>query len=131
VPVRPGSEEYLDSEKYEAKERALDGPLLPLVKRLNEIRRAEPALQRIENLYWLETENDNLVAYAKGNIIVVVNIDPHSVSEGACTVPVALRYPPAFDAQELLSGQLFTWRAGRNYVRLQPGKSHVIKVRTP
>ena len=41
---------------------------------------------------------------------------------------VALRFPPAFDARDLLSGQTFTWRAGRNYVRLPPGKSHVIKV---
>ena len=48
VPVAHGSEEYLDSEKYEVKERRLDGPLLPLVKRLNEIRRAEPALQHFD-----------------------------------------------------------------------------------
>jgi starch synthase (maltosyl-transferring) len=130
VPVRPGSEEYLDSEKYEAKARALDGPLLPLVQRLNEIRRTEPALQQIGNLYWLETENDQIVAYAKGNVIVVVNIDPFTESEGVCTVPVALRFPPAFDGRELISGQTFTWRAGRNYVRLPPGKSHVIRVHT-
>ncbi len=64
-PSRNGSEEYLDSEKYEVKRRALDGPLLPLVARLNALRRAEPALQRLENLRWLETENDQLVAYAK------------------------------------------------------------------
>src|SRR5205823_9067334 len=49
VPVREGSEEYLNSEKYEAKGRSLDGPLLPLVKRLNEVRRANPALQRLDN----------------------------------------------------------------------------------
>jgi starch synthase (maltosyl-transferring) len=128
VPAHPGSEEYLDSEKYEAKERALDGPLLPLVRKLNEIRRAEPALQRVENLRWLETENDELVAYAKDDVIVVVNLDPFDVQEGACVVPVALGYPPAFDARDLLSGQAFTWRAGRNYVRLAPGKSHVVKV---
>jgi starch synthase (maltosyl-transferring) len=128
VPVRLGSEEYLDSEKYEAKTRTLDGPLLPLVRRLNEVRRAEPALQRLENLYWLETENDQLVAYAKDDVIVVVNIDPYNEREGVCTVPVALRYPPAFDARDLLSGETFMWRAGRNYVRLPPGKSHVIKV---
>ena len=48
-------EEYLDSEKYEVKQRALDGPLLPLVARLNEIRRAEPALQRLDNMRLLET----------------------------------------------------------------------------
>jgi starch synthase (maltosyl-transferring) len=128
VPVRPGSEEYLDSEKYEVRERSLDGPLLPLVRRLNEIRRAEPALQRLGNVRFLETENDQLVAYAKDDVLVVVNIDPTSTQEGVCIVPVALRFPPAFDARELLSGQTFTWRAGRNYVRLPPGKSHVIKV---
>ena len=50
VPVREGSEEYLDSEKYETKQRALDGPLLPMVRRINEIRRENPALQRLENV---------------------------------------------------------------------------------
>ena len=128
VPLRPGSEEYLDSEKYEVKKRRLDGPLLPLVQRLNEVRRAEPALQRIGNLFWLETENDQLVAYAKDDVIVVVNVDPYDEREGVCIVPVALRFPPAFDALDLVTGQTFTWRAGRNYVRLPPGKSHVIKV---
>jgi starch synthase (maltosyl-transferring) len=130
VPVRPGSEEYLDSEKYESKARTLDGPLLPLVRTLNAIRRSERALQRIDNLQWLETENDQLVAYAKADVIVVVNIDPFDVQEGVCVVPVALRFPPAFDARELLSNELFTWRAGRNYVRLPPGKAHVLKVKT-
>src|SRR6185503_14311118 len=87
VPVTAGSEEYLDSEKYEVKQRTLDGPLLPLVRRLNEIRRSELALQRLENLRWLETENDQLVAYAKDDVIVVVNIDPFGDREGVCTVP--------------------------------------------
>ncbi len=66
VPVREGSEEYLDSEKYELKRRKLDGPLLPLVQRLNELRRAEPALQRFENLRLLETHGDHVFAYVKG-----------------------------------------------------------------
>jgi starch synthase (maltosyl-transferring) len=128
TPLRAGSEEYLDSEKYEIKRRALDGPLLPLVQRLNEIRRAHPALQRVENLHWLETENDQLVAYAKDDIVVVVNIDPFNEQEGVCVIPVALGYPPAFGARDLLGVQAFTWRAGRNYVRLGPGKSHVIAI---
>jgi starch synthase (maltosyl-transferring) len=128
VPVRAGSEEYLDSEKFEAKQRTLDGVLLPLVQRLNEVRRAEPALQRLENLRWLETENDALVAYAKDDVIVVVNLDPFTERAGACVIPVALGWPPAFEATDLLNGQQFTWRAGRNYVRLGPGQSHVIKV---
>ena len=50
VPVHDGSEEYLNSEKYEARDRALDGPLLPLVARLNEVRRENPALQRLDNI---------------------------------------------------------------------------------
>jgi starch synthase (maltosyl-transferring) len=129
VPVRPGSEEYLDSEKYEVKQRTLDGPLLPLIRRLNEIRRAEPALQVVNNIRWLETENDQLVAYAKDDIVVVVNIDPYSRQEGVCIIPVALGYPPAFDGQELLSGETFTWRAGRNFVGLGPGQAHVVKIR--
>jgi starch synthase (maltosyl-transferring) len=128
VPVRPGSEEYLDSEKYEVRRRSLDGPLLPLVQRLNEVRRAEPALQRIENLRWLESENDNLVAYAKDDIICVVNLDPFAVQEGVCIVPVALGFPPAFEVTDVLGEETFTWRAGRNYVRLGPGKSHLLKV---
>jgi starch synthase (maltosyl-transferring) len=128
VPVRPGSEEYLDSEKYEVKQRTLDGPLLPLIARLNEIRRAEPALQRVDNLRWLETESDRLVAYAKDDLLCVVNLDPFAEREGVCVVPVALGFPPAFDARELLSEATFTWRAGRNYVKLGPGKSHLLKV---
>jgi starch synthase (maltosyl-transferring) len=128
VPVRPGSEEYLDSEKYEVRQRTLDGPLLPLVQRLNELRRSEPSLQWLDNLRWLETENDRLVAYAKGDVVVVVNIDPFDEREGVCTIPVALGFPPAFDVRDLLGGQAFTWRAGRNYVKLPPGKAHILKV---
>jgi starch synthase (maltosyl-transferring) len=129
VPVRPGSEEYVDSEKYEAKQRTLHGPLLPLIERLNAIRRAEPALQVVDNLRWLETENDLLVAYVKDDIVCVVNLDPAAEREGVCIVPVALGLPPAFEVRDLLEGGAFTWRAGRNYVRLGPGQSHLLKVR--
>ena len=128
VPLRPGSEEYLDSEKYEVRRRSLDGPLLPLVQRLNAVRRAEPALQHVENIRWLETENDLIVAYAKDDVVCVVNLDPFTEREGVCVIPVALGFPPAFDAQDLLTGESFMWRAGRNYVRLPPGKSHLLKL---
>jgi starch synthase (maltosyl-transferring) len=128
VPVRSGSEEYLDSEKYEARKRSLDGPLLPLVGALNRARRAEPALQVVDNLRWLETENDALVGYAKDDVVCVVNVDPHLSQAGACVIPVALRFPPAFPVRDLVTGDTFTWRAGRNYVELPPGGSHVLKV---
>ena len=65
VPVREGSEEYLNSEKYETWERRLDGPLLPAIRRLNEIRRENAALQHVRNVTFLETHNDAIVAYVK------------------------------------------------------------------
>jgi starch synthase (maltosyl-transferring) len=134
APVREGSEEYLDSEKYELKQRALDGPLLPLVRGVNAARRANRALQRIDNIRFLETENDQLIAYAKqerdpdNTVIVCVNLDPLSPQEGVCIVPVELGLPPAFGAEEVLSDRAFSWRIGRNYLRLDPGQSHVLKV---
>jgi starch synthase (maltosyl-transferring) len=132
VPVRAGSEEYLDSEKYELKQRKLDGPLLPLVRRLNEIRHENPALQRFANLTLLETESDHLFAFFKrrgGNdVAVVVNTDPFDDREGLAIVPASLGLPPVFPATELLSGERFTWSTGRNYVRLGPGQSHVLRV---
>jgi starch synthase (maltosyl-transferring) len=132
VPVRPGSEEYLDSEKYEAKQRRLDGPLLPLVQKLNEARRANPALQRLENVRFLEAENEQLFAYLKREganvVIVVVNLDPKAAHEGATVIPAGSGLPPAFPVRDLLTGDTFTWHIGRNYVRLAPGQSHLLRV---
>ncbi len=125
VPVRDGSEEYLHSEKYELKDRALDGPLLPMVAAVNRARREHPALQRLSNVTFLETENDALIAYAKqapgDTVITVVNLDPHNLQEGLAVVPAQLGIPPIFTVCDLLSGERYQWRLGRNYVRLQPG----------
>jgi starch synthase (maltosyl-transferring) len=132
--VREGSEEYLDSEKYEVKQRALDGQLLPLVTRLNQIRRDSPSLQRLANVNFLETENDALIAYAKqapGEILlVVVNIDPHAAQQGVVTVPAHLGTAPAFTVRDELSGEKYDWRLGRNYVGLHPWgrQAHVFRV---
>jgi starch synthase (maltosyl-transferring) len=134
VPVREGSEEYLDSEKYEAKERVLDGPLLPAIGRLNAARRDNPALHHLSNVWFLETENDALIAYAKrsgGNIVVVVvNLDPHQTQEGVAVVPAELGTPPAFSVHDLLADEHYQWRIGPNYVRLEPGvrQAHVLRV---
>ncbi len=132
VPVREGSEEYLDSEKYELKQRKLEGPLLPLIRRLNEIRRAHPALQRLDGLVWLETHSDDLIAYAKrrdGDVVItVVNLDPAVSREGLCIVPHDLGLPDAFRAADLLTGTTYRWRTGRNYVGLPAGGAHVISV---
>ena len=102
MPVREGSEEYLDSEKYELKERTLDGaPLLPLVGRLNEIRRENPALQRVDNITFLETREraaDRLreARPATTPIVTVVNLDPFVAHEGVAILPASLGLPPAF-----------------------------------
>jgi len=132
VPVREGSEEYLDSEKYEVKKRILAGPLLPLIRRLNEIRRAHPALQRFENLVWLETQNDELIAYAKqegdDTVITIVNLDVSEPREGLCIVPPSLGLQPEFGATDLLTGTVYAWRTGRNFVGLPPGGAHVAAV---
>ena len=128
VPAAAGSEEYHDSEKYELKRRSLDGELLPLVQRLNTIRREHAAFQRLENLRWLDTENEQLVAYAKDDALVVVNVDPRHPQEGVAIVPAALGLPPAFTVRDLLADADFHWRIGRNYVRLDPGQSHILHV---
>jgi starch synthase (maltosyl-transferring) len=131
TPVREGSEEYEHSEKFEVRERTLEGPLLPLMRKLNEARRENPALQELSNVTFLETANEALIAYAKqsvGNtLITVVNIDPHQVQEGVAVVPAGLGLPPVFTVRDLLTGERFGWRIGPNYVRLEPGvrQAHV------
>jgi starch synthase (maltosyl-transferring) len=134
VPVKEGSEEYLDSEKYEVKQRELDGALLPEIARINRIRRENEALQHLSNIVFLDTENDGLIAYHKrwgdNAIIVVVCLDPHRVQEGVAVVPAWLGLPPAFAVEDLLGGGRYDWRLGRNYVRLGPGErmAHVLRV---
>jgi starch synthase (maltosyl-transferring) len=133
VPVREGSEEYMDSEKYEAKKRALNGSLLPLVQRVNLARRENPALQQLDNITILETENDNLFGYLKrtgdNTVICVVNLDPAATQEGVCLLPMASGVAPTYRVRDLLADDAeWTWHVGRNYVRLGPGQSHLLAV---
>ncbi len=136
VPVHDGSEEYLNSEKYEVRERSLDGPLLPLVARLNAVRRENPALQRLDDVTFVETENPELLAYVKrhgrNTVFCIVNLDPVLPREGVAIVPAALGLPPTFRVRDLLDDTLYTWHVGRNYVRLEPGtrQAHVLRVET-
>ncbi|HEY5142374.1 MAG TPA: alpha-1,4-glucan--maltose-1-phosphate maltosyltransferase [Solirubrobacteraceae bacterium] len=133
-PAREGSEEYRDSEKFQLRERALDGPLLPLIGHLNTIRRENPALQRFANVRFLATHNDMLLAYAKGAgqelVIVVVNLDPRNAQEGLISVPYELGTAPVLETTDLLDGARHHWRLGGNYVRLDPAErpAHVLRV---
>jgi starch synthase (maltosyl-transferring) len=132
VPVRPGSEEYLNSEKYELKQRKLDGPLLPLAAKLNAARRENEALQWLDPLTILETENERLFAFLKrrgeNTVVTVVNLDPTATQVGVCVVPVSTGLPPAYPVRDLLTDDTWTWRIGRNYVKLGPGQSHLLKI---
>jgi starch synthase (maltosyl-transferring) len=133
VPLRPGSEEYLDSEKYEVKQRAIEGPLLPLIRRLNEIRRANRSLQRVDNIRFLETANDSLIAYVKQSpsdtLVITANIDPVGSREGLVMVPPEVGLPGSFAVQDLLSDDTYAWRTGGNFVGLAPGQAHILHVR--
>ena len=134
VAVQPGSEEYLHSEKYEIRERALDGPLLPMIARLNEIRRAHPALQELSNITFLDTGNDGIVAYVKqtgtDTVICIVCLDTTTAQESLVNLPASLGLAPTFTAHDLLSGERYRWHIGHNFVRLAPGwrQAHVLTV---
>jgi starch synthase (maltosyl-transferring) len=134
--LHEGSEEYLDSEKYEVKKRALDGPLLPFIQKLNQARRDNRALHHLSNVTFLDTANDALIAYAKhseGNtVIAVVNLDPYQAQEGVAVVPAHLGLPPTFTVHDLLTDERFQWRIGPNYVRLEPAvrQAHLARVET-
>jgi len=133
-PLREGSEEYRHSEKYELKARTLDGPLLPMIGRLNQVRRDSPALQELSNVTFLGTYNEGLIAYAKQSagetIICVVNLDPHQPQEGAAVIPASLGLPPSFTVCDRLTDERFQWHIGHNYVGFEPGvrQAHVLEV---
>ena len=135
VAVKAGSEEYLHSEKYEAASRTLDGPLLPMIARINEARRAHPALQELPNVTFLDTGgNEAIIAYAKQTgpdiVVCVVNLDPHQPQECLVTVPASLGVPPTFTVVDELSGERYQWHIGQNFVRLAPGwrQAHILSV---
>ncbi|MCK0508382.1 alpha-1,4-glucan--maltose-1-phosphate maltosyltransferase [Aromatoleum anaerobium] len=131
VPREPGSEEYLNSEKYQLREWDLDRPdsLAALIGRVNRVRRDNPALHANTSLRFLAIDNDQLIAYSKtadagDNIIVVVaNLDPHNVHSGWLELDLdAFGIAPgtSFQMHDLLSGARYLWSSARNFVRLDP-----------
>jgi starch synthase (maltosyl-transferring) len=133
VALRPGSEEYRDSEKYECRPGQVGGELGPLVRRCNEIRRASPVFRRIDDVTFVDTADEQLVGYVKGRgadaVVVCVNLDPHHEREGLLAVPDSLDLPDPLGVVDLLSGATHDWRIGGNYVRLPPGGAHVLAQR--
>jgi len=136
-PRHPGSEEYLDSEKYQVRHWDLDRPdsLADLVARVNAIRREFPALQQNRTLRFHHVDNDQLLAYSKtsdagtdgsgrtGPILMVVNLDPEVAQAGTVHLDLdALRLDPseAFVVHDLLTDARHEWSGADNFVRLDP-----------
>jgi starch synthase (maltosyl-transferring) len=134
VAVGPGSEEYLDSEKYQIKIRDWNQPghLKALITRVNEIRREQPALQHNATLAFHGADNPALLWFSKrapGNplsrVFVVANTDPRWAQHGLVQVPIwelAIDPHSAFVVEDLLDGSRYTWRGEWNYVRLDPAE---------
>jgi starch synthase (maltosyl-transferring) len=138
----PGREEYLDSEKYQFKERDWNAPgnIKDWISRLNKIRKQNRALQLYTNLRFYHAENEAILFYSKMTeardniILVVVNLDPHRKQNSFVHVPVeqfGQMESDEYRVQDLLSGATYTWRGQRNYVELDPPvqPAHIFLVR--
>jgi starch synthase (maltosyl-transferring) len=140
--VRPGSEEYLDSEKYQIRHWDIDNPdsLRSLIARVNHIRRENPALQGDWSLRFHPVDNDQLIVYSKATedlsniIVVVVNLDPHHTQSGWVDLPVdAFQLDPRrpYQVHDLLTDARYFWHGSHNYVELNPQAmpAHIFRIR--
>ena len=142
IPYQPGSEEYLNSEKYELKHYDLDSPrsLKDLIARVNRIRKENPALQSNRNLRFHKTDNPSLICYSKATddlsniIIVIVNLDSFHAQTGFIDLDLrslGLETTQSFQVHDLLGEGRYLWRGSRNYIELTPESlpAHIMKVR--
>ena len=140
LPMREGSEEYLDSEKYQIKPRDWNraDSLRELIARVNHIRRDHPALQTNAGLNFYNTDNSNFLWFSKSagasRVFVVANIDPHWTQHGWVQMPVwelGIGGRERYTVEDLLDGAQYTWRGEWNYVRLEPATkvAHIFVIR--
>ena len=136
--VREGSEEYLDSEKYQLRQWWLDDPhsLAPLLARLNQIRRSQPALQHLRTLRFHAADSEGLLCYTKTDplgvgdpVLCVVNVDARQRHAGYVHVDptslgIGLGHDDGFEVHDLLGGGVYHWRGWHNFVDLTPGRGH-------
>jgi starch synthase (maltosyl-transferring) len=154
VAVKPGSEEYLDSEKYQIRVRDWAAAekegrsLAPYLTRLNEIRRDHRALQLLRNVTIHSSDDDSILVFSKtamaspgsgggdeDTVIVVVNVDPHAVRETTVRLnmpALGMDWHDHFAVHDEITGQSWTW-GEQNYVRLDPytEPAHILTVRRP
>ena len=141
APGKTESEEYLDSEKYQIRQRNRNAPgsLVPLITQLNAIRHANPALQSNTSVRFHPTDNPQLICYSKTSpdknnvILVIVNLDPVYGQTGWTDIdPIALGLTPGqgYLVDDLLTGAQYTWSDRRNYVALHPGTqpAHIFRI---
>jgi starch synthase (maltosyl-transferring) len=144
TPVASGSEEYLNSEKYEIRAWDLDrmDSLSELIAQVNRARRQNPALQVSARPRFQVTDNDMLIAYAKATedlanvVITAVNLDHRYVQSGWVTLDLDELGIPAgepYVVEDLLTGSRFTWSGPTNFIRLDPATlpAHILVVRLP
>lgn len=144
--VKPGSEEYLDSEKYELRPRDFAGALAegrslePFLTRLNEIRRLHPALCQMRTIRFHHVDNESLLAMSKfdpttgDTVLVVVTLNPFGAEQGTVWLDMgALGMDPydRFWVRDEVSGEEYQWGQA-NYVRLEPAKAvaHILNMPT-
>ena len=138
TPAKPGSEEYLDSEKYEIRNwiKAADYGMAEVLTQVNTIRRENTALQSDTSLHFHRVDNPNLLCYSKasdGNrILMVVNLDPVYEQSGWTDLDLNelnLPYDVPFEVEDLLTGARYPWRGPRNYVALRPHEwpAHILR----
>jgi starch synthase (maltosyl-transferring) len=140
-PLRPGSEEYLNSEKYEIRHWDLDAPqsIAGTITAINRARRENSALHANHDLYFHPTDNPYLIAYSKssrdGNnvVLTVVNLDWFHTQAGWVTLDLErlkLRGDESFQVLDQLTGIRYLWQGARNYVELAPDQipAHIFRV---
>jgi starch synthase (maltosyl-transferring) len=131
VPREPGSEEYLNSEKYEYKRRAWDAPgnLVEYVTRINRIRREHRALQQYRALRFYPSDDPHILFFGKMTparddlVFVAANLDPFATHAGLVDVPIGeLGIAPdrPYRMHELIGDRVYEWRGPRGYVELDP-----------
>jgi starch synthase (maltosyl-transferring) len=143
-PVKPGSEEYLNSEKYELRPRDFEGAaaagrsLEPYITQLNEIRRRHPALQQLRQISFHHVDNDRIIAYSRQDpatgdtVLVVCTLDSYEAQQGTTALDLpalGLDWGDRFTVHDEVTGESFEW-GQFNYVRLEPWNhvAHVFRV---
>ncbi|MFN3822251.1 MAG: alpha-1,4-glucan--maltose-1-phosphate maltosyltransferase, partial [bacterium] len=151
TPLKPGSEEYLNSEKYEIKYWDLNAPhsLKPLISLVNRIRKENPALHKMDNLRIYRIDNPLMVVYGKRTgggdsgtdrrhfgeniVIVALNLDPHYTQSGWVEIPVediGVSPDQTYWVHDLLTGNRYPWKGSHNYIELNPHHlpAHIFRV---